>query len=94
MREKNKNWETKFLKIKFLYVNIIYYDKSILPRFFSEYIDLNLWSLKNVDVERWFFKLIKKRGIENDMYNSKNNRKIVKIRTKIKAWRKRWNKIF
>lgn len=46
-------------------MNIIYMTKSILPRFFfSQYIDLSM-IVKNVDVERWLFKLIKKRRIEN-----------------------------
>lgn len=71
----------KFLKIKF-HMNIIYMTKSILPRFFfSHYIDLSK-IVKNVDVERWLFKLIKKRRIENDMYTNKLTEKLLKYKQK------------
>lgn len=63
-------------------MNIIYMTKSILPRFFfSQYIDLSM-IVKNVDVERWLFKLIKKRRIENDMYTNKITEKLLKYKQK------------
>lgn len=68
--------------MKFLYVNMIYMTKSILPRFFFFNILIYLWSLKNVDVEKWFFKFIKKRRIENDMYINKVTEKLLKYKQK------------
>lgn len=63
-------------------MNIIYYDKSILPRFFSEYIDLNLWSLKNVAWKDDFLNWLKREELKMICIAVKITEKLLKYEQK------------
>lgn len=72
----------KFFKWNF-YMWIWYiWQNPFCQDFFFFNILIYLWSLKNVDVEKWFFKFIKKRRIENDMYINKVTEKLLKYKQK------------
>lgn len=74
--------ENEILKNKISTYEYNIYDKIHFAKiFFSHYIDLSK-IVKNVDVERWLFKLIKKRRIENDMYTNKLTEKLLKYKQK------------